>query len=363
MKRTNPNAGFALPLAVLVLMVCAGAALATLNATSSERRVVDGEHAGNNALILAQTALAQAATQSGAWGWGTLPDATLDSTRVTFANGYADVIRTRIRPWVDPVSAIYLVRARGVYTRGGFGGAPAAVRVVTRYGTWTETQLDVHAAWTSTTGLTKNGGAGIIDGTDACGEESALAGVAVPASPGYTQSGGESVPDGDPDIGILGDDPFDAADSINIDWDAIVSGDAITPDYTIPDDTWPSFSDPDFWPVIYIDNLGGSYNLPSSGRGTLIVRDNFTMGGSLTWDGPILVGGAMTSNGTNTVEGAVITGLNLKLGETAGASTVSDIGNGTKTFVYNSCAIASAMQAFGGLRLLTNTWFDGWALY
>jgi hypothetical protein len=237
------------------------------------------------------------------------------------------------------------------------------VRVVTRYGTWTETQLDVQAAWTSTTGLTKNGGAGIIDGTDACGAESAVAGVAVPTSPGYTQSGGESVPNGDPDIGMIGDDPMDAAESINIDWDAIVSGDAITPDYTIPDDTWPSFSDPDFWPVIYIDNLGGSYNLPSSGRGTLIIRDNFTMGGSLTWDGPILVGGAMTSNGNNTVNGAVITGLNLKLGETAGESTVSDIGNGVKTFVYNSCAIASAMQAFGGLRLLTNTWFDGWALY
>jgi hypothetical protein len=360
MKPTNAESGFALPLAVLVLLVCAGAALTTLNATSGERRMVDGDRAGNNALVLAETALAQAATQANAWGWASLPDATMDSTRVTSTNGYADVIRTRIRPYSDGVFAIYLVRARGVYTKGGWSGAPAAVRVVTRYGMWSPATIDAKAAWGSITGLVKNGGSGTIDGTDACGADAALPGVAVPDNPGYNQNGGASVPQGNPPIGSLGATAEEAADAVNIDWDGIVNGGALTPDYLIPDDSWPSFTDPDFWPVIYIDNPGSVYSLPSSGRGTLVVRGDFTISGSLEWDGPILVGGAMTSNGNNSVEGTVMTGLNVKLGETVG---ISDIGNGTKTFVYHSCHVASAMNAFGGLRLLTNTWFDGWALY
>jgi hypothetical protein len=360
MKPIRRTEGFALPLAVLVLLVSAGAVLATLNATSAERRIVDGEHASNKALILAQTGLEQAVTQSGTWGWGALPTATYDSTRVTMPGGFVHVIRQRIRPWSSTRSAIYLIRSQGHYTRGSWAGAPAAVRVVTRYGTYSTVTLDVRAAWTSTTGLTKNGGSGTLDGNDACGAAAAVAGVAVPTDPGYSQSGGGSVPTGNPPIGYLGADPAAAAASLNIDWDGIVNGGAITPDYEIPGDTWPSFSDASEWPVIYIDNPGSTFSLPGNGRGTLIVRGDFTITGGKLWEGPILVGGAMVSDGNSTVRGAVVSGLNMKLGETVGAS---DIGNGTKTFVYDSCTLASAMSSVSGLRLLTNTWFAGWALY
>jgi hypothetical protein len=360
MSSHDREGGFALPLALLVLLISAGAALTTLNATSSERRVRDSEHAGNQALMLAQSALAQSTAPLGAWNWAALPTATSDSARITFTGGYADLIRTRIRPMSTGVSAIYLIRARGVYTKGGWAGAPSAMRVVTRYGTYSSGTMDVRAAWTPTTGLHKNGGSGTIDGNDACGAASAVGGVAVPDTPGYDQNGGGSVPEGNPDIASLGATAAAAAASLNINWSGITNGSAITPDITIPGGSWPSFSDPNYWPVIYIDNAGSSYSLPGDGRGTLIVRGDFTISGSKQWNGPILVGGTMTSNGNNTVEGAVITGLNLKLGEAVG---VSDVGNGTKTFVYNSCNIANAMTAFGGLKLLTNTWFDGWALY
>jgi hypothetical protein len=360
-SRSGDSAGFALPMAVLILMITAGAVLTTLNQASGERRIVDSEQAGDAALVLAETGLELAATQADAWGFGELPDAVYDSIRVTFAQGYVDVVRQRLRPVNGVISpAIYLIRSRGVHTQGAWAGAPSATRVVTRYGTWSKGVLDVRAAWTSLTGLTKNGGSGTISGTDACGEEAAVGGVAVPTSPGYSQNGGSSVPSGSPPIQFLGADSDEAGEAMNIDWEGIVAGTAVTFDLVIPSDSWPSFSDPDYWPIIYIDNPGGTFSLPSSGRGTLIIRGNFTISGAKTWNGVIMVGGAMTSNGNNTVNGAVISGLNVILDEVVG---VSAVGNGTKTYRYNSCNVAAALQAFSGIRILSNTWFDGWALY
>jgi hypothetical protein len=84
------------------------------------------------------------------------------------------------------------------------------------------------------------------------------------------------------------------------------------------------------------------------------------LNGSEQWDGVLLVGGALTSSGNNTVSGAVITGLNLLLGEAVG---VSDLGSGTKTFIYNSCKIASAALRFKGFLPLRNTSVDNWPVY
>ena len=36
------------------------------------------------------------------------------------------------------------------------------------------------------------------------------------------------------------------------------------------------------------------------------------------------------------------------------------LGNGNKTFQYDSCIIADAMEQFGGLAVLDNTWMDNW---
>jgi hypothetical protein len=354
------NAGFALPMAILVLLVTAGAVVTTLNQSTSERRVVDSEQAGNAALVIAETALEQTVTRWQEWGFASPPTTLFDSTRLSFTDGHADVVWQRLRPAGTNVSALYLIRSRGVYTRGGWAGAPAATRVVTRYASWQQGSLDVRAAWTSLTGLVKNGGAGTLSGTDACGALPAVGGVAVPTDPGYSQNGGSPVPSGDPPIVHLAPDPSAAGDSIHLDWNAIVNEEAIPFDLAIPPAGWPSFSDPNYWPVIYIDNPGWTFNLPGSGRGILVVRGSLSIPGSRSWDGVILVGATLTSNGNNTVEGAVITGLNVQLGETPGKS---DVGNGTKTFRYNSCKVLSAMNAFSNIRLLTNTWFDGWALY
>jgi hypothetical protein len=38
----------------------------------------------------------------------------------------------------------------------------------------------------------------------------------------------------------------------------------------------------------------------------------------------------------------------------------SDVGNGTKTFQYNSCDVESAMNGFRGLVPYRNTTVDNW---
>jgi hypothetical protein len=93
-----------------------------------------------------------------------------------------------------------------------------------------------------------------------------------------------------------------------------------------------------------------------SGQGTLVVNGDLMMNGSFNWDGIMLVGGVLTSNGYQTIEGAVVTGLNVLLGQTVGESHLA---NGNKKFRYNSCHVQFAKEAaFGGLIEIPGTWTE-----
>ncbi|HET9134866.1 MAG TPA: hypothetical protein VFN90_11210, partial [Gemmatimonadales bacterium] len=117
------------------------------------------------------------------------------------------------------------------------------------------------------------------------------------------------------------------------------------------------------WPIVFVEGnktLNNS-DVPSpAGQGILIVTGDLTMNGNTKWSGIVLVGGRLTSNGNNTVLGATYSGLNIKLGQTVSTQT---LGNGTKTFQYHSCHIASAMARFGGWQRMTNAWVDNWPSY
>jgi hypothetical protein len=222
------------------------------------------------------------------------------------------------------------------------------------------------ASFASGSGLQKNGGAGTISGVDQapggdpkCPNSPAatVAGVAVPPG-GYTQSGGGLVPQGAPDV-YEAPSGIELLQSTGVPWNKIVNEGLLAPDYTVPPDSWPDFGSmgPDEWPVIYVKN-NIEVTPTESGRGTLIVRNNLTMNGSFEWDGLVLVGGYVTSNGYQTVQGATITGLNELIGETTPAS---DLGNGNKKFLYESCNLTMASKAaFGGLAEVPGSWFERW---
>ena len=91
----------------------------------------------------------------------------------------------------------------------------------------------------------------------------------------------------------------------------------------------------------------------------LIVTGHLTISGSVGWKGVLLVGGDLTSNGNNGVQGATVSGLNVKLGTYVPSSTA----NGTKEYNYNSCEVAKSTTTMGALVTLRNTWVDNWVEY
>lgn len=370
--RTNmapERRGFALPMALFIIGFLAVSITAAFAMMGGERRTNSNTGAQVNAFALAQAGLEQYLGNRAALGFTSSPPAALEEIRLTFPRGYVDVRSERIKTFEMtsagiPSAAVFSVSATAVDTSPRLPGTPIARRTVAQYAYWQKFPMQVRAGWTSIPGLRKNGGSGVLSGTDACGQALPVAGVAVPTAPGYTQNGGAPVPAGTPPVLPLGANTAAAADSVNIDWNAILNGGAITPNVVLPGGAWPSFADPNYWPVIRVNgNLTWDATNPlmaPNGRGVLIVTDDLTLSGAVNWRGLILVGNRVISNGNNTVEGALVTGLNAKLGQ---AVNESDIGNGSKTFQYNSCNIEAALGSFAALFPMPNAWVDNWASY
>jgi Tfp pilus assembly protein PilX len=358
MRSQTSEYGIALPMAMLLIAVLTVLLAAGFSALGSERRVNANDEAQLDAFMLAETGLERFIARRDSLGFTSAPPAVAESTRITLGGGYADVVLQRVR--TDSVAKRYgyAVRSHGVSTVAALRGTPQAERTVAQYATWETGTMNVLSSWTSLSGLLKNGASSMgTGGVDACAVMPTIAGVAVPTNPGYTQNGGSSpAPQGNPPVKNLGNNP-EAAESVKIDWDGIVNRNAVTPDITIPPGSWPSFTDPDYWPVIRVN---GSYALPGDGQGTLIVTGSLTISGNLTWRGVLLVGDNLISNGINGVDGATITGLNVKLGASV---PQSDVGNGTKRYNYNSCNVDKAMARFGQLVGYTNAWVDNWPTY
>ena len=354
--------GVALPMATFFAMMLTVVMAAALTMSSAERRVLNSSIAQLDAFSVAQTGLEQFRVRRAEFGFTDVPPAPYESTRVDVGLDYADVVLELVRPSVGGSPPLYVIRSHGVLTGPTLAGMLNGEHIVGQYARWETGTMSVPSAFTSLSGLHKNGGSGTISGTNECAGPS-LAGVAVPTSPGYTQSGGAPVPTGTPPIDNLGS-VVDAANQITIDWAGIVDGTALIPTIEIPGASWPSFTDPNYWPVIKVT---GNYSLPGSGRGVLIVTGNLTINGNKTWDGILLVGEHIVGNGNNGVSGAIISGLNVKLAadpaQYAADMGQNTIGNGTKTIRYNSCFISQALSSFGGLTMYRNAWLDNWATY
>jgi hypothetical protein len=354
MSNTIERRGFALPTAILVIAVMTIMIAGGFSLVSAERRSVSDQKAQITAFKIAEDGLELFLIRRDSLlpGRPKVPGPK-DSVRVTFSNGYADVSLTRIRPVIGSMSGLYVARSRGVETVGTYAGTPEGVRTVAQYVLFEPAPMQVLAGWTALSGMDKNGAAGTLGGFDACGDSAAVAGVAVPLNPGY--EGKTEATEGDPGI-----DSTITADSVAIDWNAIVNDTAIQATITIPGGSWPTaamWADTSFYPIIRVNQA--DFTIPTSGRGMLIAMGHVTISGSTAWKGVLLVGGDITSNGDNGVQGATISGLNVKLGTYVPSSTA----NGTKSYTYNSCEVAKANRTAGSLVTLKNTWVDNWVEY
>ena len=353
MLNNTERRGFAIPIAILVIAVLTIMIAGGFSLVSAERRSVADQKSQISAFRIAEQGLElylvrRDSLLAGQPGYTKVPGPK-DSVRINMTGGYADVSLTRLRPVRGSQSGLYVVRSKGTETAGAYAGTPQGVRTVAQYVLWEPAPMQVLAGWTALSGLQKNGGAGTIGGIDLCGDSAAVAGVVVPVNPGYE---GKTVAVGNPPVDSV------APDSVAIDWNAIVNLGMITPTITIPGGSWPTaaLADTNYYPIIRIN---GDYTLPSSGQGMLIVTGHLTVNGSTTWKGVLLVGGDIISNGNNGIQGATVSGLNVKLG----TYTPSSVANGTKQYNYNSCAVAKATTAMGALVTLRNTWVDNWVEY
>lgn len=349
--------GFAIPVAILVIAILSVSIAAGFTIVIAERRGVDDQKAQVSAFVLAEQGLQTFFIKRDSLGYRSIPPATREGPiRIYLKGGYADVELDRVRPPIGSLSGLYVVRSKGTQTQGAINGTPAGVRTVAQYAAWQPAGIDVEAGWTALSGIQKNGTSGSFLGVDACHDSAAVAGVAVPVVPGFNRPASADSTE------YLGQTVNDAARQVEVDWAGILAGTAMTFNYVIPPDAIPSFADTTFYPSILMTSTGtvGSSAL-NGGRGLLVVAGNLDTGSGATfnWKGIVLVGGDLTGNGNNNIQGAIISALNSKLGQTVPINTV----NGTKTYQYSSCEVAKALMGMGALVPLQNTWVDNWVEY
>lgn len=377
MPSLKNKAGFALPLVVVFLLVMSFALAAGLAATAAETGTTTAQRGQNRAYTIAEQALQRFLISRDSLCGDTTTHASClsdpsaatsgqDSVNLRIAGGKAIVVARLLRPQIgtkDTIPALFFVRAIGVDTMSKMRGGDTtnSVRAVGLTVQWSAITMNVVGAWTSLSGLNKQGNAGQIDGNDQCGRKPAVAGVMVPKGD-YTATGG-FVPTGNP--------PLDTSKTlaqmeplITIDWNGIINGSAMTFDRVVPPDAFPSSADfaadTTWWPIIHVRS--NNFSLPNAGRGIIVADSDFTISGSNMWNGVILIGGKLTSNGNNTTAGATVSGLNVLLPGAIqpppGYINDNATANGNKTYVYNSCMVSKATQRMRHYIALPNTWID-----
>ena len=399
------RAGFALPMAIMVLALLTMGLVAGFAASSSELSVTASQRSQARAYSFAQAGLEQFLTQrkrvtnaldqpdtfcTHCWAVNARPGngtvtAQLDTlptkketVYVAFTGGSAIVRAVPIKLDVAAGKGTYFVTSTGTddnsATFTGFGKTKKASRTVGVFVSWNKTTMNVLGALVSFSGVNKNG-TGDISGIDACGKDTNVAGINVPANESVDVNGNSFVPTGNPPYDTLKTFAQDSANT-KMDWAGISNGSAMPADVTLSSSGsyFPSAAtfagDTNYWPVIHVQNFhpapstgwNTAWSIPWKGRGMLIVDGDLTISGSNQWDGVILVGGQLTSNGNNVTSGTVMAGLNRLIGYPAGMVDDAAL-NGTKSYQYNSCSVQKATSSMARYTVMPNTWMDDIAGY
>ena len=363
-RQRHDQEGFALAATLLALLGLTAIATAGFLLSHTDLQVSENHRSSVNAFYMADAGLANYLARG---------NVSTDTQVYAFPTGSTYVWGERL-VGVDDASALWRVLSRGAYTGpDGLG----ATRLLSRTVLEAPAPFNLYAAVVAPGGLNKNGAAGLVSGIDAAtptdcsiGGTQNVAGLVVP--PGGLQVRGllnasslRSTSGAQPTRGFAGNPAVDSSSvamamlqGTKIPWQSLISGNYVGFDYVVSQTGYPSFrsqvaqSD---WPVILIDQPGYQLSPTMSGRGTLVVLNDLTLSGNLQWDGLILVGDDVTSNGRQTVRGAVVAGLNLLLNQ----SSVNPVqANGNWDFQYHSCNIRLALRGLGPMVEEPSTWAE-----
>lgn len=260
------------------------------------------------------------------------------------SNFFGDVWAVR----TDTISTDTL-RTYRLYGKGRIGAVDSS-EVVLDLRIVGEPLWNIPAGFIAAGGLDKNGNSGIINGNDVCG--STTAGLFAPVG-SVTQNGN---PVDSTAAWLNGDPPIEYTDDIDSalvfpEWENMRN----TPtdaDYIV--NAWfewpPSFVFTTSWPTVYMNTTTFELTSAHSGRGVIIAPNGLTIGNGFAWEGIILVGDSFIKNGNATLNGSILTGLNMLLGMPVAPSS---LGNGTLNFTFNSCAIGAALLYLNPGRTIT----------
>ncbi|MDQ3996313.1 MAG: hypothetical protein M3303_04780 [Gemmatimonadota bacterium] len=372
MRTLRNRRGFALPMTIMVIVVLTAALTSAFVATASETTTNVALRGQSRAFMVAQMGLERFLENPNELALCPKCDSLRTTPAIDVFGHEIDgdsvyITVTRIRHQSGPtVPAVYFIQARGVDKRSKLSGRLATVdaeRSVGMFAQWNTNTMQVLSAWTSLTGLQKNGTAGLLSGVDQCGQMPSIAGTTI-GKGDLQYSSHPTWAEGNPPIDTTMT-PDSLAKSMEINWNSIINENSMPADFIVrstadfPSQAWFD-ADTARWPVIRI--TANNFSLPNRGRGIIIAEHDFAITGSNMWDGIVLVGGRLISNGSNTVAGATVTGLNVLLDGAPhpGESTLDDqsIANGQKIYQYSSCKVARATKSLQRYRVLANTWAD-----
>jgi len=341
--------GATLPMVVLVIAILSiGLAVGFLR-TGAELRAYSSQQAQTDAMIMAENAIAQLLG-----GMAVIPaSGTLDTTITGLRGGTTDLSLRRLRDSAGSVNDTYVLIARA-HSSGSSrydASIPTAEHTMARLLTVPRATTTMHvvAAVMSLNGVTHTGSPGVFDGNDAqkagvMAYPDPVAGLALPTgtySAGGSPSNIKGSPNGPP---LYLGTPSQAANAAGIDWQGIVNGTAVTPDYTLANCS--SLPSTPSYPIVYVTGdcvISGAVAF----AGTLVVMGNLTMssggGGDPQLRGIVLVGKTMTLNGSPQGWGTVITGLNRTSEEMPQPAGV-DVINGSGQFWFSSSQVDAALQ-------------------
>jgi hypothetical protein len=349
---TDRQEGFALLMALLVLVGLSALAGGGLVLARTEAAAARTHASGVRAFLAAQAAVATFLAETR----GPLPDSL--EARYAFAPRItADLRATRLLA-PGPFRRLYRLSATGTVVAGRDGAERSLGTLALLDGA----PLHVPAALTALGGVEVEGGGVRLEGhgdpppDSACAGAgaAAVAGAAFPAG-GYEQpDGGPLAASGVPDTLSVERDgtPLPLRD----DWETLAAGRAAY-DASLPADPWPTLPEvaDGTWGAVLVTLPSYRVDAARSGHGALVATGDLVLGEGFRWEGLLLVGGKLSTEGAATVRGAVVTGL---AGAADGGPAVAHLGPGEVDLRYDACAVARSGRFAGTLLVVPGSWSE-----